>query len=86
MKRKTLILTGVETHICVSQTALDALPHFDVHTISDAVSSRDLNNRDIALERMRQIGATISSTEMVIYELLQRAGTDEFRSALKLVK
>ena len=86
MRRKTLILTGVEAHICIAQTALHALPHFKVHVVGDAVSSRTLESRNIALERMRQSGAVISSTEMVIYELLQRAGTDEFRAALKLVK
>ncbi len=85
-KRNTLILTGVETHICVAQTALHALPGFKVQVVSDAVSSRTAQNRAIGLERMRQSGAVITSTEMVIYELLQRAGTDEFRQALKLVK
>jgi isochorismate hydrolase len=85
-KRNTLILTGVETHICVAQTALRALPGFRVHVVSDAVSSRTAHNRTIGLERMRQSGAIITSTEMVLYELLQQAGTDEFRQALKLVK
>jgi isochorismate hydrolase len=86
MERKTLILAGVEAHICIAQTALHALPHFKVHVVSDAVSSRTLDNRNNALERMKQNGAVISSTEMVIYELLQQAGTDEFRVTLKLVK
>ena len=85
-KRKTLILAGVETHICVAQTALHALPGFKVHVVSDAVSSRTAHNWTIGLERMKQSGAVITSTEMVIYELLQRAGTDEFRQTLKLVK
>ena len=85
-KRDTLILTGVETHICVAQTALHALPHFKVHVVSDAVSSRTGDNSTVGLERMRQSGAVITSTEMVIYELLQRAGTNQFRQALKLVK
>ena len=84
--RNTLILTGVEAHVCVAQTALHALPHFKVHIASDAVSSRTLHNWNIALERMRQSGAVISSTEMIIFELLQRAGTDEFRATLPLVK
>lgn len=86
LKRKTLILTGVETHICVAQTALHAVPDFTVHVVSDAVSSRTPANRTIGLERTKQCGAVITSTEMVIYELLQRAGTDAFRAALKLVK
>ena len=86
MGRKTLIVAGAEAHICVAQTALYALPDFNVHIISDAVSSRTPENCRVALERMGRAGAVISSTEMFIYELLQRAGTDEFKAALKLVK
>jgi nicotinamidase-related amidase len=84
--RNTLILCGVETHICVAQTALHAIPEFTVHVVSDATSSRTEENWRVGLERMRQAGVVITSTEMVIYELLQRAGTDEFRSVLPLVK
>jgi nicotinamidase-related amidase len=85
-KRNTLILTGIEAHICVAQTALHALPEFKVQVVSDAVSSRTAHNRTTGLERMRQSGVVITSTEMAIFELLQRAGTEEFRQALKLVK
>jgi len=84
--RNTLIIAGVEAHICVAQTALHAHPAYVVHVVSDAVSSRSLHNRDVALERMRRQGITVTSTEMVIYELLGKAGTDTFREALKLVK
>ena len=82
----TLILTGVETHICVAQTALHAAPAHTLHVVSDATSSRTEENWRVALDRMRQAGVVITSTEMVIYELLQRAGTDEFRAVLPLVK
>lgn len=84
--RNALILTGVEAHVCIAQTALHALPHFKVHVASDAVSSRTLHNWNIGLERIQQSGAVISSTEMIIFELLQRAGTEEFRATLPLVK
>ncbi len=84
--RKTLILAGVEAHICVTQTALNALPSYDVQVVSDAISSRTIDNRNVALLRMRDAGATITSTEMFIYEIVQKAGTDEFRSVLPLVK
>lgn len=84
--RKVLILAGVEAHICVVQTALHALPSYNVQVVSDAVSSRTMDNRDIALLRMRDAGVTITSTEMFIYEILQKAGTDRFRSVLPLVK
>jgi len=84
--RETVILAGIESHICVTQTALSLLPLFDVHVIADAVSSRTEANKQVALERMRFNGATVSCTEMFIYEVLKRAGTDEFKAALKLIK
>lgn len=84
--RRTMLLAGVEAHICVAQTALEALPHFRTHVVSDAISSRTTENRNTALTRMMQAGCTISSTEMLIYELLRKAGTEEFRAALQLVK
>ncbi len=86
LERRTLILCGVETHICVAQTALHAAPDHTVHVVSDATSSRKEANWQVGLERMRQEGVVITSTEMVIYELLKRAGTDEFRAVLPLVK
>jgi isochorismate hydrolase len=84
--RKTLILAGVEAHICVTQTALHALSLYNVQIVSDAVSSRLTDNRNVALQRMSDAGATITSTEMFIYEILQKAGTDEFRLVLPLIK
>jgi nicotinamidase-related amidase len=84
--RTSLILTGIEAHICVAQTALHAAPRFNVHVVRDAISSRTIDNCNTAVERMRLSGVTITSTEMVIYELLGRAGTDEFKSTLALVK
>jgi nicotinamidase-related amidase len=86
LKRNTLIIVGIEAHICVAQTALHALSHYKVQVVSDGVSSRSTQNWEVALQRMRQAGVIITSTEMVIYELLGRAGTAEFRKALKLVK
>jgi nicotinamidase-related amidase len=86
MEIDTLIVTGIETHICVSQTVLDGLDSYRMCVISDAVSSRTEENRRIGLKRMRENGAIISSTEMVIYEILGKAGTAEFKKALPLVK
>lgn len=85
-KRKVLILAGIEAHICVLQTAIHAVSEYTVHAVNDAVSSRAPGNRDTALRRMEQAGATITSTETVIYELLERAGTPAFKKALQLVK
>ena len=69
-----------------ARTALHALSDFNVHVVSDAVASRTRDNWRVGIERTRQAGAVITSTEMVIYELLKRAGTDAFRHTLKLVK
>ncbi|PKQ28269.1 MAG: hydrolase [Candidatus Anoxymicrobium japonicum] len=84
--RWTVVLAGIESHICVTQTALSLLRFFNVHIVADAVSSRTAENRTIALERMGFEGATITSTEMFIYEALKRAGTDEFKETLKLIR
>ncbi|MBW1675613.1 MAG: isochorismatase family protein [Deltaproteobacteria bacterium] len=86
LNRNTLIITGLEAHICVAQTALHAMSDYTVHVVSDAISSRSVHDWEIALERMRCNGITITSTEMLIYELLTRAGTPEFKQALPLIK
>ena len=86
LNRNTLIITGLEAHICVAQTALHAISDYTVHVVSDATSSRSTYDWEIALNRMRHNGITITSTEMLIYELLARAGTPEFREALRLIK
>jgi nicotinamidase-related amidase len=86
LNRNTIIILGIEAHICVAQTALHALSHYKVQVVSDAVSSRSPHNWEVALQRMRQAGVIVTSAEMVIYELLGKAGTDQFREALKLVK
>jgi nicotinamidase-related amidase len=84
--RRALIVTGLETHICVSQTAISGLSQYHVHGVSDAMSSRSRHNWEVGVERMRQHGVVITSTEMVIYELLEKAGTDEFKAVLPLIK
>jgi len=81
------ILCGIEAHVCVSQTWLDLLDRgFRVFVAADAVSSRTQENYRFGLDRMRAAGAVIVSTEMVLFELLERAGTDEFKQILALVK
>ncbi len=84
---KTLMLAGIESHICVTQTTLDALDSgFSVHVIADCISSRTTSNLNIGIEKMRQFGCVISSTEMAMYEIMERADTKEFKEVLKLVK
>jgi nicotinamidase-related amidase len=83
-KRTTALICGMESHICVAQTALGALREgYGVHVASDAVSSRTEWNWQIGLERMRAAGTVISSTEMIIYELLRESGTGAFKEMLK---
>lgn len=84
---KTLIITGIETHICIAQTSIEGLSNgYKSCVIIDATSSRNPEDKSAALERMKQSGVVIASTEMIIYELLGTAGTQEFREALKLIK
>jgi len=86
-RRNTLLLCGMESHICVAQTALNALREgYLVHVASDAVSSRTEWNWKIGLERMRAAGAVISSTEMMIYELLRSSDTSAFKQMLPHLK
>jgi len=85
--RNTVLLCGMESHICVAQTALAALREgYIVHVASDAVSSRSEWNWKIGLERMRAAGAVISSTEMIIYELLRWSGAPAFKELLPYLK
>jgi nicotinamidase-related amidase len=85
--RNTLLLCGMETHICVMQTALGALNQgMKVHVAADAVSSRTELNWKLGLNRMQTAGAVISSTEMMIYELMGKSGTATFKEMLKWIK
>ncbi len=85
--RTTVLLCGMETHICVMQTALAALREgYLVHVAADAVSSRTELNWRIGLERMRAAGAVISSAEMMTYELLQSSGAPAFKELLPYLK
>ena len=84
---ETLVLTGIEAHICVTQTAIEGLKNgYRTYVVEDATSSRSLEDKATAIHRIRQNGGTVVSTEMLIYELLKKAGTPEFKETLKLVK
>src|SRR6266436_1992076 len=86
-QRTTILLSGMETHICVMQTGLGALREgYLVHVAADAVSSRTELNWRIGLDRMRAAGAIVSSTEMMIYELLRSSGAPAFREMLPHLK
>lgn len=86
-QRTTVLLCGMETHICVMQTALGALREgYLVHVASDAVSSRTELNWRIGLERMGAAGAILSSTEMMMYELLRSSKAPAFKELLPYLK
>lgn len=83
----TLLITGVETHICVCQTALSALfQEFAVHVAADACATREPAMHDLAILRLAHAGATVTTAESAAYELVGLAGTDEFRALLAAVK
>ncbi|WP_394149454.1 hydrolase [Vibrio maritimus] len=85
--RKQVLLVGIEAHICVHQTACDLLQAgYEVHLVTDAVSSRNQANKDLALKRLAQEGAVLTSTEMALFELQKVARGEQFKSLLKLVK
>lgn len=84
---KQIVVCGIESHVCVQQTVLDLLANnFQVNLIADAVSSRKEIDYNIALERMRALGAEITTTESVLFELLEVCGTPEFKEISKIVK
>lgn len=85
--RKQIIVTGIETHVCVYQTVAQLLDSsYKVQVVSDAVSSRTPENKEIGLVRMRSEGGVITSTEMVLFELLKTAEHSQFRNILDLVR
>jgi nicotinamidase-related amidase len=85
--RDQAILCGIETHGCVMQTALDLLERgVEVHVVADAVGSRTDENRRLGLERMERAGATVSSVEMALFELLGGSDAEAFKEVQALVK
>jgi nicotinamidase-related amidase len=85
--RDQVLLCGIETHVCVSQTAHDLLDReVEVHVARDAVSSRTSQNRELGLHKMEGSGAVLTSVETALFELLGAAGSDEFKQIQELVK
>ena len=87
LDRRQLVLTGAESHVCVLQTALGLLQAgYQVFVAEDACSSRSQQDKQVALARLHQAGAIIVSTEMIMFEWLQRADSDNFRALLPLIR
>lgn len=85
--RRQAVVVGLEAHVCVCQTALDLLARgMTVHVPHDAVGSRRSSDRSSALARLATAGVTVTSTESVVFELLERAGSGEFRTLSRMLK
>ena len=85
--RNKIILTGMEAHICVLQTCLGLLEMgYSVNVANDAICSRNTENYKTGIEFMRDAGAVITCTETILFQLLERAGTEEFRNISKRIK
>lgn len=86
-ERKQIIVTGIEAHVCVSQTVHDLLQSgYTPHLVTDAISSRFPKNREVGIEKMVQSGAVMSSLETALFEMLVESGTETFKSVQRLVK
>ena len=87
LSRQQVLLCGIETHVCIYQTAADLLSKgFSVEVIADAVSSRTLENKQIAITKMSVEGVDVTTTEMALFELLKTADHPHFKEIAKLIK
>jgi nicotinamidase-related amidase len=85
--RNQVLLTGIEAHVCVLQTGLDLLDAgYQVHAISDAVFSRTAENQQVALARLHDAGATVSSVEIALFELIRTSTHPQFKTISTLIK
>ena len=86
-RKPQVLLAGIETHVCIYQTAVDLMAaEYEVHVVADAVSSRDPENRAVGLQRMKDAGAVLTTVEMALFELMVTAEHERFGDILKIVK
>lgn len=87
LNRKSFLVTGIEAHVCVYQTVRDLLKqNYEVEVVVDAVSSRTERNREIGINKMQTLGASITSVEMALFELMQTSKHPRFNEVLKIIK
>jgi nicotinamidase-related amidase len=87
LDRSTLILTGVETHVCILQTALDAIASgYSVQVAEDGVGSREQLNHEVGLRRVQEAGGVVTCVESLLFEWMERCDIDEFKSVVNLLK
>ncbi len=87
LNKKHIVIAGLETHVCVQQTVLDLLANFDgwMTVVVDAISSRKVLDREVALKKMEKQGVSLGTVESVLFEWLETAGTPEFKQVQKLI-
>ena len=86
-KRPVMIIAGIESHVCIAQTALDAVNNgFRVFVVADAVSSRKAQDKDTVLPQLRHVGCTVVSAEALLFMLLKTAKHPAFKAISKLVR
>jgi nicotinamidase-related amidase len=86
LRRQRIILCGIEAHVCVQQTAIDLMKDYFVYVVADAIGSRHRHDHKVAVERLRDCGAVITTVESAVFELLRESGTDQFKQILPLFK
>ncbi len=87
LNRKQVLVAGIEAHVCVYQTAADLVDlGYEVQVATDAVSSRNLENKEIGFQKMRDCGVRLTSVETALFELLKVAEGEQFKEILKIVK
>lgn len=87
LNRRQVLILGIESHVCVYQTVADLLHSgYEVQVVADAVSSRTPENRAIGLERCKELGASLTSVETALFELLKKGEGDKFKEMLRVVK
>jgi len=85
--RKQLLIAGIEAHVCIYQTAADLIDlGYEVQVVTDAVSSRNMEDKEIGLQKMRDSGASLTSVETALFELLKIAEGKQFKEILNIVK
>ena len=87
LNRKQVLIAGIEAHVCVYQTAVDLVDlGYEVQVVTDAVSSRNVEDKEIGLQKMRCAGVSLTSVETALFELLKVAEGEQFREIIKIVK
>jgi nicotinamidase-related amidase len=86
LRRQRVILCGIEAHVCIQQTAIDLMKDYFVYVAADAIGSRHRHDHKVAVERLRDCGAVITTVESAVFEMLREAGTEQFKQILPLFK